>query len=193
MKPKILAFSGSNRAGSHNHKLVQAAANLLAQSSAEVSVIKIVDFDIPLYSPDIESAGTPDGVYKLKELAKSHNGYFISCPEYNGSITPMLKNTLDWLSRPSPDEPRGAAYKGKTGAVVAATPGNMGGIRGLPHVRQIMLGLGVTLVPKQLALGNAAKAFDDDGNLAVERSADTLRQICTDLVNLTTALMSVSP
>ncbi|MDC1141973.1 NAD(P)H-dependent oxidoreductase [Planctomycetota bacterium] len=189
MKPRILAFAGSGRKASFNGKLVQAGALLLNDAGAETTVINVKDFDIPLFDQDLEADGLPVGVLKLKTLAKDHDGYFISSPEYNGSLSPLLKNTIDWLSRPAPDEPRGAAFNGKTGAVVAASPGAMGGIRGLPHVRQILSGVGLTLVPAQLALGNAATAFSEEGSLTNERSAATLQRICTDLVKLTRALM----
>lgn len=192
MKPKILAFSGSARKSSTNQQLVESAATLLRANGAEVTVINLGDFDIPMFNQDIEAKGIPSGVTKLKTLAIESDSLFVSSPEYNGSISPLLKNAIDWLSRPAPDEPRLAAYAGKSGAVVAASPGPMGGIRALPHVRQILSGLGLTLVPGQLALGNSGSAFNEDGTLTNERSAELLSRICSELVKLTTALNSVT-
>ncbi|MCF6229156.1 MAG: NAD(P)H-dependent oxidoreductase [Planctomycetes bacterium] len=191
MKSKILAFSGSARRGSANQQLVESAATVLRGLDADVTIINLRDFDMPLYNQDVEAEGFPDAVLKLKEIANDHDGYLVSSPEYNGSISPLLKNAIDWLSRPAPDEPRMAAFAGKTGAIMSASPGPMGGIRALPHVRQIFSGLGVTLVSNQLALGSSGSAFNEDGSLSADRNASTLSKICQDLLDLTNGLKSV--
>lgn len=191
MSPRILAFSGSARQESANQQLVESAATVLRGLGADVTVINLRDFEMPLYNQDIEAEGFPDAVLKLKEIAKDHDGYLVSSPEYNGSISPLLKNAIDWLSRPAPDEPPMAAFAGKTGAIMSASPGPMGGIRALPHVRQIFSGLGITLVSGQLALGSSGSAFNEDGSLSVDRNASTLSKICQDLLDLTNGLKSV--
>ena len=181
--PKILALSGSIRDGSLNSRLVDAAMAELVQNECEVTRISLADYPLPIYDGDLESQeGIPDNAKKLARLFHEHEGLFIACPEYNGSLSPLLKNTIDWVSRVSSDE-RGelSPYKGKVGAVGAASPGSMGGISMLYHLREILTRLGVLLISEQVAVGNGYSAFDDMDKLTDERAAQFLEATCKSL------------
>ena len=144
---------------------------------------------MPLFNQDEEAEhGQPDSTKALKQLFVEHDGLLIASPEYNGSITPLLKNTLDWLSRQHDDEPSMVAYQNKTAAIMGASPGGLGGLRALVHVRAILSNLGVLVIPKQFALRAAHKAFDDNGELAEERDRNTVIQLTKSLVETTNRL-----
>ena len=164
--PKILAFAGSTREASFNKRLVKVAAEGASAAGAEVTLIDLRDFPMPLYDGDLEaSEGLPENVQKLKALFLDHQGLLISSPEYNGGMSAVLKNTIDWVSRSAPGEGGLAAYKDKVAGLVAASPGRLGGLRGLAHLRQILSGIGVLVLPQQHALGGAGDAFDENGSL----------------------------
>lgn len=161
--PKILAFSGSIRIGSINQRLVTIAAQYAEQAGAEVTIANLADYQMPLYCPDWESTnGMPDEVIAFKDLMKSHNGFLIASPEYNGSLTGILKNTIDWMSRPYNDDPRMACFNGKIAGIMAASPGGLGGLRGLHHLRVILASIGTFVLPNQVAVGNAGVNLVDD-------------------------------
>lgn len=169
--PKILAFAGSARTGSFNKKLVQIAAKGAQQAGANVKYIDLADFPMPLYDQDLQDReGFPDSVLAFKSLLKSHQGFLIACPEYNSSITPLLKNAIDWASRSEPGEPPLAltCFKGKTAALMSTSPGGLGGLRCLGHVRSILESIGVLVIPDQKAIPGAMSAFDDQGQLKDE-------------------------
>ncbi|NES22859.1 MAG: NAD(P)H-dependent oxidoreductase, partial [Symploca sp. SIO3E6] len=135
---KILAFAGSARIESFNKKLVKIAAEGAKVAGAEVTYLDLLDYPMPLFNQDLEASELPETVVQFKALLNSHQGLLISCPEYNGSITPLLKNAIDWASRPGPgDAPALGCFKGKVAALFATSPGGLGGIRGLVHVRAI--------------------------------------------------------
>ncbi len=187
----ILAFSGSIRQGSYNTRLLTLAAEMAGNAGANVKLINLADYPLPIFNQDFESeSGLPDACIALKQLMRSHTGFLVACPEYNGSITPLLKNTLDWISRAHPDEPKGACYRGKTVALISASPGALGGLRGLSHVRDIFTNLGSLVIPEKLAVSLAHKAFDDQGQLLNAGQAEQLQTICQRLVAVTTALNS---
>ena len=168
-KPRILAFAGSSRKESFNNRLVQVAAEGARAAGAEVTVVNLRDYPLPLFDQDLEQEqGTPQNATKLKQLFLDHGGLLISSPEYNSSITPLLKNTIDWVSRPADGEAPLAAYKGKVAAIMAASPGGLGGLRGLVHVRSILGNIGVVVLPDQIAVARAFEAFDDEGQLKDE-------------------------
>ncbi|MDJ0613856.1 MAG: NAD(P)H-dependent oxidoreductase [Rhizobiaceae bacterium] len=181
--PKILALSGSIRDGSINTRLVDAATAELVQHECEVTRISLADYPLPIYDGDLESQdGIPENAKKLARLFHEHDGLFIASPEYNGSLSPLLKNTIDWVSRVSSDEKGDLVpYRGKIGAVAAASPGGMGGISMLYHLREILTRLGVLLVAEQVAVGNGFSAFDDMDKLTDERSAQFLEATCKSL------------
>ena len=183
MTARILAFAGSTRTNSYNKQLVNFAARAAEDAGAEVTLIDLRDFALPLFDEDIEAAGTPVAATKLKQLFLSHNGLLIASPEYNSSISAVLKNAIDWVSRSAPGEPMKAAFAGKVAAIISASPGGLGGLRGLVHVRSILENISVMVLPDQYALGSAHSAFNDEGNLIEERAAKTVADISRKLVH----------
>ncbi len=164
--PKILAFAGSTREASFNKKLVRVAADGARDAGAEVTLVDLRDFPMPSYDGDLEaSEGLPEPVQRLKALFLEHQGLLIASPEYNGGMSAVLKNTIDWVSRPAEGEGGLAAYKDKVAGLMSASPGRLGGLRGLTHVRQILGNIGVLVLPQQHALGAAGEAFDERGEL----------------------------
>jgi NAD(P)H-dependent FMN reductase len=184
MPLRILAFAGSARRASLNRSLLSVTAALAREAGADVTEIDLADFPLPLYDGDLEAAaGLPEAARRLKALFREHDGLLLACPEYNSSITPLLKNTLDWCSRAeSEDEPTLHAYTGKVAALVAASPGALGGLRGLRHVREILGNIGVHVIPAQHALGHAHQAFDANGNLTDPRAFQSLRKLVAQLI-----------
>lgn len=166
-KPKILAFAGSARKESLNKKLIRIAAEGAQENGADVSLVDLRDYPMPLYDGDLEAEqGLPENAKKFKKLMLEHQGLLISCPEYNSSITPLLKNTLDWCSRTeSKEEAALACFKGKTAVLMAASPGALGGLRGLIHVRAILSNIAVLVLPDQMAVPKAHEAFLKSGEL----------------------------
>jgi NAD(P)H-dependent FMN reductase len=125
---------------------------------------------MPLYDGDLEAEfGLPQYAVALKELFLAHDGLLISAPEYNSSITAVLKNSIDWVSRSAEGEPPLAAFRGKVATLMSASPGGLGGLRGLVHVRAILGNIGVTVLPDQVAVSKAHEAFAEDGSLKDER------------------------
>ncbi len=185
--PKILVLAGSIRTGSFNARLAALAAKELALAEADVTLISLADFPMPLYDGDLEAAsGPPENAYKLKRLMCLQQGVFIASPEYNASITPLLKNTLDWVSRVREGrEPPLAAYKGRAFALGAASNGTYGGMRSLMALRQVLeLGCGALVIPEQLAVREAASAFDEMDNLKDERTAGLLQAVVNRLIDM---------
>ncbi len=168
-QPRIVAFAGSARKDSLNLKLVQVAAEGARAAGANVTVLDMRDFPMPLFNQDLEEAeGPPENAGKLKEIMLAHEGLLIASPEYNSSITPLLKNTIDWVSRAGEGKKALAVYEGKVAAVMSASPGRLGGLRGLVHLRSILSNIGVLVIPDQVAVGEAHTAFDEDGDLVDE-------------------------
>ena len=166
---RILAFSGSARKASINQRLVAAAATFAKERGAEVTLINLHDYPMPLFNQDDEAAnGQPDSVRELKALLVEHDALLLASPEYNGLITPLFKNTFDWLSRKAGDEPSMVAFRGKTAALLSASFGRFGGLRGLVHARALLTNLGILTVPRQAAIGAAGEAFDATGQLVRE-------------------------
>ena len=189
--PAILAFAGSTRAASLNKLLVSEAAVLASAAGARVTQIDLADYPLPLYDGDLEEEqGLPDNARKLKTQMIEHNGFLIAAPEHNGGITAVLKNTIDWVSRPQPDEPPLIAFRGKSAALISASPGPTGGLRGLVIVRMILGNLGVLLVPEQKTIPRANQAFDDAGRLNEQQDRDAVRAVTDKLVALTGQLIS---
>lgn len=164
---KILAFAGSSRKESLNKKLVRIAALGAQDVGASVTIIDLVDYPMPLFDQDIEhEQGMPENARKFKKLMTEHDAFIIASPEYNSAFSPLLKNVIDWASRAeSDDEPPLAAYQGKLAAIMAASPGAFGGLRGLVSLRLLLTNIGITVLPDQQAIPQAFKAFDDDGSL----------------------------
>jgi NAD(P)H-dependent FMN reductase len=186
---KILAFAGSARKDSFNKKLVKIAAEGARAAGAEVTYLDFRNLPLPLYDEDLETAeGLPENVLKLKALMKAHQGFLIACPEYNSSITPLLKNAIDWASRSEPGEPSLVCFKEKIAVLMSASPGGLGGLRGLVHVRSILGNIGVLVLPDQKAISNAHQAFDENGNLKDESQQAAILQLGHKLVTMTVKL-----
>lgn len=162
--PKILAFAGSVRQESFNRRLLPAAIAGARAAGAEVNHIELADYLLPLFDQDREAReGLPDNARRMKALMKESRGFLLACPEYNSSITPLLKNTLDWASRQDGAESGSVPYKGKLVGLVSASAGRWGGMRGLRHVREILTTLGCIVLPEQYCLSGADLAFDGQG------------------------------
>ena len=181
--PRILAFGGSLRRDSYNQKLAAIAAEGAREAGAEVTLIALRDFPMPVYDGDLEEAsGMPEQAKRLKDLFRKHDGLIISAPEYNSSITAALKNAIDWVSRTeSDDEPPLIAYTGKSAILCAASPGALGGLRGLVHVKAILGNIGVTVLPNQVAVGKAYEAFATDGSLVDTKLAAKVKGLGAEL------------
>jgi NAD(P)H-dependent FMN reductase len=182
--PKILVLSGSARAGSHNSKLAGLAAKRLAILDAKVTHLSLKDYPLPIYDGDYEqNEGVPENARKLKRLFVDHDGVFLACPEYNAGITPLLKNTLDWISRAK--DP-GDAFKSKVFGLGAVSPGGLGGMRGLIGMRTILeVGLGAMVLPQMVSVAKAVSAFDDRGDLTDERASANLDKLIEALLRAT--------
>jgi len=189
MPTKILAFAGSTRKNSHNKQLVKIAADGAKKSGAEVTVIDLADYPLPLFDEDLEAAGFPEEATKLKELMKSHDGFIISSPEYNSSISAVLKNAIDWASRKTGDEAPLAAFTGKTAAIISASPGGLGGLRGLVHLRSILGNINVTVIPESRSISSAHQELVD-GKLKDERQQAAIEQIGARLAEVTAKLVN---
>jgi len=187
---RLLIFAGSARRDSVNRRLAAAAASKAIALGAEVELLDLAEYPMPLYDGDLESEqGIPATVSAVRSKLLAADGVLIACPEYNGSITPLLKNLIDWTSRPEPGVADGlVAYRGKVAALVAASPGALGGIRGLVHVRAILSGIGVHVVPGDLAVGGAYGAFDEAGALTDKGIDGRLGTLVQTLVSTSAAL-----
>jgi NAD(P)H-dependent FMN reductase len=184
--PKILVIPGSLRTGSHNARLAALAAKELALLDAEVTRISLEDYELPLFDADLAGSGLPPAAVKLKQALLAHRGIFITSPEYSASVTPLLKNAIDWVSRVRErGEPSYAAFKGRVFALGSATGGGGGGIRSLMALRQILeLGCGALVLPEQVSVARAELAFDENDNLKDDALAETLRSAMRRLVEL---------
>jgi chromate reductase, NAD(P)H dehydrogenase (quinone) len=164
--PRILAFAGSLRTQSYNKKLIRIAGAGAQAAGAEVTLIDLRDHPLPIYDGDLEQRdGLPTNAKTLKEIFRAHDGLMLSCPEYNSSITGVLKNTIDWVSRPATGQPELVEFKEKVAVLMSASPGALGGLRGLVHVRAILGNIGVLVLPDQIAVSRAQEAFNEDGSL----------------------------
>ena len=182
--PKILAFAGSTRKESINGKLLKVAVAAAQQAGADITLVDLADYPMPLFDQDLEaSEGLPDGARQLKQLMVEADGFLIASPEYNSAFSPLLKNVIDWASRAeTADEPPLAAYRGKVAAIIAASPGALGGLRGLVFLRMLLGNLGVLVIPEQQAVSFGFKAFAEDGSLEDERNQAGITRVVTSLV-----------
>ncbi len=184
-KPKILAFAGSTRTESYNKKLVKIAMEGAHSAGAEVTFLDLRDLPMPLYDGDLEvKEGIPQNGLKFKELLLAHQGLLISSPEYNSSISGVLKNAIDWASRPSPGEAPLACFVNKVAGLLSASPGALGGLRGLVHVRSILGNIKVLVLPDQMAVPKAHEAFNADGSLKDSKQQAAVQNIGSQLANI---------
>ena len=181
---KLLFLAGSAREESYNKKLAQLGAHIAMANGISATFADLADYPMPLYNGDDEDAsGPPENARKLKALMLLHQGIFIAAPEYNASITPLLKNTLDWISRaPSLSGVKEQVFKTRVFALGAASPGSLGGLRGLMAVRHVLeLGLGALVLPDQIAITGAAQAFDTAGHLADKNRQEMFKTLIQKL------------
>ena len=191
MSAKILAFAGSTRTSSYNKMLVGNAAKIAQEHGANVTTIDLRDYPLPLYDGDLETeSGVPENALAIRKMMVARDGILLSCPEYNSSISAVLKNTIDWISRPVPNEPSLAAFTGKTAALLATSPGSLGGLRGLVAVRSLLSNVGMIVIPKQYALGNAGKSFDENNILTNESALAGVTGVVEQLIHVTNNLIS---
>ncbi len=183
---KILAFAGSSRIESYNKKLVAIAADGAGAAGATVTRIDLRDYPMPIFDQDFEAEhGMPDNARKFKSLLADHHGILLSSPEYNSSISGLLKNSLDWASRSDPNEEKPVnAFSGKYASIMSASPGRLGGLRGLVTLRMLLGNLGVVVLPTQIAVSGASTAFDQDGQLVDEKQQNSILDLGENLVSI---------
>lgn len=182
--PKLLFFAGSAREASFNKRLARLGAMIAEANGIGATFADLGDYAMPLYDGDLQAReGVPENAYKLEELMKVHSGVFIASPEYNASIAPLLKNTLDWISRirREGEEPLGV-FKTRVFAIGAASPGGTGGMRGLFAVRHVLVhGLGALVLPDQFYVPRAGDAFDDQGHLNDRQAQERFKALIQKL------------
>jgi NAD(P)H-dependent FMN reductase len=180
---KLLVFAGSTRAHSFNRQLAAQAAAIAQESGVQVTHLELSTLDIPLYNADLEAKGTPADVIRLKEIMDAHPAWIICSPEYNGSYTGLLKNTLDWASSPVKGHPIWGSgskpFAGKVVGIMSASNGSLGGLRSLSHLTPLLLNLHCWVCPQQYALSRAAEAFDAEGQLKNEAAKVQVRKVVT--------------
>ena len=182
---KLMFTAGSARAGSVNKKLTRLGADIAAANGVSATFVDLRDYPMPLYDGDLEDEhGVPEAAKRLKALIGEHDGIFISCPEYNSAITPLLKNTLDWMSRIR-DEPDRPIFKSRVFALGAAVAGGFGGVRGIGMARQTLeIGLGAVVLPDQVLIPRAHEAFDDRGHLKDKSQQEQLKTVVEKLTRV---------
>jgi chromate reductase, NAD(P)H dehydrogenase (quinone) len=185
--PKLLIFAGSTRLASFNRKLAHAAAGLARAAGADVTHIELADFDVPMYNADLESRGTPADVMKLKQILFEHPGWIICSPEYNGSYTALLKNTIDWVSSPVKGDPAWQegfkSFSGKVVGMLSASPGALGGLRSQSHLAPLLLNAQCWIAPRAFALGHAGDAFDAQGELISDKHRSNVQAVITQVLD----------
>ncbi|MBK5197748.1 MAG: NAD(P)H-dependent oxidoreductase [Methyloceanibacter sp.] len=177
---RLLFFAGSTREGSFNKKLALLARHIAEANGIEAMFVNLKDYPMPLYNGDLEAAeGPPERARAFKALLGEYQGVFIASPEYNSSVTPLLKNTLDWVTRVRAKGETGLeVYKSRVFAISGASPGYYGAMRSLLTLRQILeVGIGATVIPQQLALPRASDAFDEDGSLKDKAQQEMLKTV----------------
>lgn len=187
---RILGFAGSAREGSFNKAIVRVALEGANAAGAETSFVDLRDYALPLYDGDLEAAdGLPEAAVRLGEELRRCDGLMIASPEYNGFLPPLLKNTLDWLSRSPKATPDLSGFQHKPAAILAASPGPLGGLRGLRSIRELLTNLGMTVLPNQITVRGAFKAFDDSGKLVDADQAKRIEALGAELADTTARLV----
>lgn len=187
---KISILVGSNREGSYNQALAKLAAAQLRNRGATVTEIDIAALDLPIYSDALEKNVFPSAALKLKQVLQAQDGMLVVSPEHNGSISALLKNAIDWASRPTGDESPIAlsAFRNKTAAIMSASIGPFGGLRGLTHLRQILTTIQMLVIPEQVLIPFAHTAFDEDGGLKDALPATLIDVAMERLVTVSAAI-----
>ena len=190
MTIRLLAFSGSSRAGSINQGVLRAAMAGARRAGAEVTHLDLRSLGLPIYDGDLEARdGLPPPAVELKQTMAAHHGFLVACPEYNSGYTPLLKTAIDWASRRTEDEPPRVAFAGKVVGLMSASAGAFGGIRSLPSVRILFENLGAHCLPRLLAVGGVGEGFfDDEGRVADGKRREQLEALGAEVVRLAGAL-----
>ncbi|WP_407177739.1 NADPH-dependent FMN reductase [Bradyrhizobium sp. STM 3562] len=188
---KILVIPASLRTGSHNAKLAAQAAYEFAQAGVDVTRLSLADFPLPIYDGDLQAkSGVPKNAVNLKRMMAAHHGILLVTPEYNSSVPPLLKNTIDWVSRvQDPHEARGQVFRMRPFAVAAASEGRLGGTRVLAALRLILSALQATVIPSQLALSFADQAYDDMDRLRNPADIEALKALVRQLIDVSQRMM----
>src|SRR4030088_772622 len=188
---KILVIPGSIRTNSLNARLAAAAAHQFAQVGAEVTRISLADFPLPLYDGDLQSkSGVPKNAINLKRMIGAHHGVLMVTPEYNSSVPPLVKNTIDWVTRvQDTQETRGQVFRGRAFAIAAASEGRLGGTRSLAALRLILTACHATVIPNQLALSFASEAYDDMDRLKHPADIEALNALVRQLIDVSQRMM----
>jgi NAD(P)H-dependent FMN reductase len=188
---KILVIPGSLRTGSLNAKLAAAAAYEFVQADAEVTRISLGDFPLPIYDGDLQNkSGVPKNAINLKRMIGAHHGVLIVTPEYNSSVPPLVKNTIDWVTRvQDPHETRGQVFRERAFAIAAASESRLGGTRALAALRLILSACRATVIPNQLALSFAGEAYDDMDRLKQPADVEALRALVRQLIDVSQHMM----
>lgn len=187
--PRILALCGSARRESFNRRILDVAVRAAEAEGVPCTAVELRDHPLPLYDGDLErEQGLPEAAARLRELMAAHRGLLVASPEYNGHPTPLLVNTLDWMSRASGARPDLAPFAGTVGALVAASPGPLGGIRGLAAARVLLSNLGVTVLARQAAVGGVAGKVAPGGGLQDEGARQALEAVGRELARVVLAL-----
>jgi NAD(P)H-dependent FMN reductase len=189
---KLLVFAGSIRQASFNRRLAHSVADMARATGAEVTQLELADLDIPMYNADLEAKGTPADVMKLKQIMFEHPAWIICSPEYNGSYTALLKNTIDWASSPVKGDPVWQdgfkSFTGKVVGVLSASPGALGGLRSQSHLVPLLINSQCWVAPKAFALGKAGDAFDAEGKLVSEFHVKQLQAVIDQVLFASTRL-----
>ncbi|QJR79927.1 NAD(P)H-dependent oxidoreductase [Alteromonas pelagimontana] len=182
---KILAFSGSARKQSFNQAVVEMAAEGAREAGADVTVVNLADYAMPMYHQDEETEfGIPEKAQAFKELLIAADGFLIASPEYNSSYPALLKNAIDWASRKTNDEAVLAAYRGKVAGIMAASSGGLGGMRVLVVLRMLLENLGTLVIPNQKAIAKVNTLLDSSGRVVDEKTVQQLKALGAETVEL---------
>ena len=188
---KILVIPGSLRTGSLNAKLAAVAAYEFAQAGVEVTRISLGDFPLPLYDGDLQArSGVPKNAVNLKRMIGAHHGVLIVTPEYNSSVPPLVKNTIDWVTRvQDTQETRGQVFRNRAFAIAAASESRLGGSRALAALRLVLTACHATVIPNQLALSFAAEAYDDMDRLKHPADIEAMGALVRQLIDVSQRMM----
>jgi chromate reductase, NAD(P)H dehydrogenase (quinone) len=188
---KILVIPGSLRTGSINARLAAAAAHEFAKAGAEVTRISLGDYPLPIYDGDLQTkSGVPKNAINLKRMIGAHHGVLIVTPEYNSSVPPLVKNTIDWVTRVHDlHETRGQVFRGRPFAIAAASENRLGGARVLAALRLILSACHATVIPSQLALPFAGEPYDDMDRLKHPADVEALSALVRQLIDVSQRMM----
>lgn len=183
-KPRVLVLAGSTRKDSNHRKLARLAVEALDAAGADATLADLHDYPMRMYDGDLEvEQGLPEFAKALKELARNSDGFAIASPEYNGGYSAVLKNAIDWISRPEPGDRPLEVFRGRLAAILCASPGPGGGRRELRQLRELLEGIRVTVIPEELAMAGAGDGFDAAGRLVRAEDIAGLRAVADGLVH----------